>query len=104
MICSLKVESESPRQINENINESLLKINKRLEDLEKRENVNLQYNQRNYEMPGIPANIPNNQLEKDLCKIYKSAKFLVNENTLYGYNIWLIKRLNHCKIYEQKIR
>ena len=47
MICSLKVEKESLRQINENINESLLKINKRMEDLERRENVNLQYNRRN---------------------------------------------------------
>ena len=34
---SLKVENESIRQINENINGSLLNINKRLADLERRE-------------------------------------------------------------------
>ena len=73
---------------NENINKSLLNINKRLEDLERRENAKLQYNWRNYvEISGIPANIPNNQLEREVCKIYKSAKFLVDENNLSGYDI-----------------
>ena len=82
------MENESIRQLNENINQSLLKINKRLEDLERRENVNLQYNRRNYvEISEIPANIPNNHLEKEVCKIYKSVKFLANENNLCGYDI-----------------
>ena len=74
--------------VDENISESLLKINKRMEDLERRENVNLQYNRRNYvEISGIPANIPNSQLEEEVCKIYDSAKFVVNDNNLRGYDI-----------------
>ena len=88
------MENESLRQINENINESLLKINKRMEDLERRENVNLQYNRINYvEISGIPANIPNSQLEEEVRKIYDSAKFVVNDNNLRGYDIEACHRI-----------
>lgn len=55
------------------------RTNKRLEDLERQQNLSLQYNRRDsVVISGIPANISDDALEDEAIKVFESAKVLVN--------------------------
>ena len=68
------------------INKLMGRTNKRLENLEREQNKNLQYLRRDtIEICGIPPVIPQNNLEEEVIKIFNAAKVTVHGKTLdYG--------------------
>ena len=55
------------------------RTNKRLENLEREQNLSLQYNRRDsVEITGIPGNIENADLEDEVIKVFNKAKVVVN--------------------------
>ena len=68
--------------------------NKRLEKLEREQNRSLQYNRRNnIEISGIPANIPTNDLEKEVIKLYQAADITVHGQKLAHRDIEACHRI-----------
>ena len=82
--------------------------NKRLDKLEREQNLSLQYMRRDtIEITGIPADIGNQNLEEEVVKIYKKAGVEINDKNLDSPDIQAChrngkKNITICKFVNRK--